>query len=197
MGSSERTDQVPLPVGRSVRDVIRCAAATSALLLRRRISLPDGQVGRRMQFADGTSARIYLETVVRDALVTQPCVLIVQFKLRWVRGRAGHAFFRLESLLNTPLFVGFPGFVSKLWLADDEKGRYRGVYEWNRPDLAESYARALWRMLAIVSVADSIRYHVRLAIHRDELLNRPADSRQALDAPEWSQPVAITAAHTT
>jgi hypothetical protein len=29
--------------------------------------------------------------------------------------------FRAESLLNTPLFVGFPGFVSKLWLAHDEQ----------------------------------------------------------------------------
>jgi hypothetical protein len=28
--------------------------------------------------------------------------------------------FRAESILNTPLFAGFPGFVSKLWLAHDE-----------------------------------------------------------------------------
>jgi hypothetical protein len=37
-------------------------------------------------------------------------------------GAPGIALFRWESLLNTPLFVSFPGFVSKLWLADDEHG---------------------------------------------------------------------------
>jgi hypothetical protein len=47
-----------------------------------------------------------------------------------VRG-LGHAAFRGESLLNTPLFAGFPGFVSKLWLANDGLGRYRGLYEWD------------------------------------------------------------------
>ena len=65
-----------------------------------------------------------------------PCVLVVEFRLRAVRG-LGHAAFRRESLLNTPLFAGFPGFVSKLWLADDERCRYRGFYEWDDPGLAE------------------------------------------------------------
>src|SRR5688572_5354701 len=53
----------------------------------------------------------------------------------------GHALFRWESLLNTPLFVGFAGFVSKLWLAHDEDGVYRGFYEWDGPARAEYYAR--------------------------------------------------------
>src|SRR6266581_2984785 len=73
--------------------------------------------------------------------------LLRQFRLRAVRG-LGHAAFRRESLLNTPLFAGFPGFVSKLWLAHDDLGRYRGLYEWDAPLLAENYARALWRVLA-------------------------------------------------
>ena len=59
-----------------------------------------------------------------------PAVLVVAFRLRWVRG-IGHRMFRLESLLNTPLFVGFPGLVSKLWLAHDAAGVYRGVYQWD------------------------------------------------------------------
>jgi hypothetical protein len=70
-------------------------------------------VGVRLGFADGTSARVYRETVVDRGPTLDPCVLIVEFRLRAVRG-PGHAAFRLESLLNTPLFAGFPGFVSKL-----------------------------------------------------------------------------------
>src|SRR5262245_45796041 len=80
-----------------------------------------------------------------------------RFRLRWVHGR-GHRLFRLESLLNTPLFVGFPGFVSKLWLAHDENRVYRGLYEWDGPDLAEAYVRALWWALIVVSERDSIRH---------------------------------------
>jgi hypothetical protein len=63
--------------------------------------------------------------------------------------------------LNTPLFVGFPGFVSKLWLAHDEKSLYRGVYQWNDGRQADRYVRALWWVLAAVSVRSSI--HLRRA----------------------------------
>jgi hypothetical protein len=64
----------------------------------------------------------------------------VAFKLRWVHGW-GHPLFRAESLLNTPLFVGFPGFVSKLWLAHDDNEVYRGFYQWNGAQLADAYVR--------------------------------------------------------
>src|SRR5262249_60837442 len=97
-----------------------------------------------VRFADGTSAQVFRETVAERGPARNPCVLVVEFRLRAVRGW-GHAAFRRESLLNTPLFAGFPGFVSKLWLAHDDRGRYRGLYEWDDPLLAEGYARALWR----------------------------------------------------
>src|SRR6516165_8415585 len=142
------------------------------LLWRHRVHLPAEQVGRRLRFADGTSARVYRETVVGRGATEDPCVLVVEFRLRAVRGRA-HAAFRWESLLNTPLFVGFPGFVSKLWLANDERGRYRGLYEWDGPQRADHYARALWRVLALVSVPGSIHYMVLPGPRRGEFLARP------------------------
>ncbi|HEX7161008.1 MAG TPA: hypothetical protein VF223_07200, partial [Trebonia sp.] len=139
-------ERPPLACPAALRALAGCFASTVRLLWQRRMHLPRGRVGMRLRFADGTSGRVYRETVV-DRGPTDPCVLIVEFRLRAVRGR-GHAAFRLESVLNTPLFAGFPGFVSKLWLAHDERGRYRGVYEWDGPLLAENYARALWRVLA-------------------------------------------------
>ena len=126
----------------------------------------------RLRFADGTSARVYRETVVAGRAPADPCVLVVEFRLRVVHGW-GHALFRWESLLNTPLFVGFPGFVSKLWLAHDERGVYRGVYEWDGPVRAEYYARCLWRVLALGSVPGSIHYQVLPGLRRDELLHAP------------------------
>ena len=165
-------EQSPLPVAAALRDVVRCIVTTAVLLARRRVHLPRQHVGRKLGFADGTSATVYRETVVDRPEPADPCVLVVEFRLRAVRGR-GHAVFRWESLLNTPLFVGFPGFVSKLWLANDAHGVYRGVYEWDGPARAEAYARALWRVLALVSVPGSIHYRVVTGVRRSDLLANP------------------------
>jgi hypothetical protein len=177
----------PLAYPAALRALAGCFACTVRLLWQRRMHLPGDRAGMRLRFADGTSGRVYRETVVDRGPVLDPCVLIVEFRLRAVRGR-GHAAFRLESVLNTPLFAGFPGFVSKLWLACDERGRYRGVYEWDGPRLAENYARALWRVLALVSVPGSVHYVVLPGLRRDVLLETPhVLAAAAADAAPWWQ----------
>lgn len=189
IGAADRREivpkQPPLAYPVAVRALAGCFVATARLVGRRRMHLPSQRVGMRLRFADGTSARVFRETVVDRGATVDPCVLVVEFRLRAVRGR-GHAAFRRESLLNTPLFAGFPGFVSKLWLADDERGRYRGLYEWDGPRLAENYARALWRVLALVSVRGSIHYVVLPGLRRDVLLDRPQMlDGAAPDAAVW------------
>ena len=187
------TEQPPLAYRAALKALIGCATSTARLLRQRRIHLPPGHVGMRPRFADGTSARVYRETAVDRGATADPCVLVVEFRLRTVRGR-GHAVFRWESLLNTPLFVGFPGFVSKLWLAADERGRYRGLYEWDGPRRAEAYARALWRVLALVSVPGSVHYIVLPGLRRDELLARPQAPAGTMtaDASAWWRLVALS-----
>jgi hypothetical protein len=185
------TEKPPLAYPAALRAVTSCAVSTVWLLWRRRLHLPRGHVGMRLRFADGTSARVYRETVVDRDATRDPCVLVVGFRLRAVRGW-GHPAFRAESLLNTPLFAGFPGLVSKLWLADDERGRYRGLYEWDDPKLADAYARALWRVLALVSVPGSIHYVVLPGLRRDELLARPQVLAGAADAAAWWRPVDVS-----
>ena len=189
-GTAERsggdviTERPPLPYLAALSAEVSCVAATARLLRQRRIHLPAGHVGVRLHFSDGTSGRVYRETVIDRGATASPCVLVVEFRLRAVRGR-GHDLFRWESLLNTPLFAGFPGLVSKLWLAADERGRYRGVYEWDGPRRAEAYARALWRVLALVSVPGSIHYVVLPGLRRDELLARPQLVADAADTAAW------------
>jgi len=165
-------EQPPLAYPAALRALAGCLAGTARLLWQRRMHLPKERVGMRLRFADGTSAWVYRETTVDRGPTLDPCVLVMEFRLRAVRGR-GHAAFRMESMLNTPLFAGFPGFVSKLWLAHDERGRYRGVYEWDGPRLAEDYARALWWVLALVSVRGSVHYAVLPGLRRDVLLEGP------------------------
>ena len=166
-------DRPPLPPRRALWALVRCAVTTMTLLARGRISQPRDRLGTLLRFGDGSRGRVYRETAVESAPRDAPAVLVVAFRLRWVHGW-GHPMFRAESLLNTPLFVGFPGFVSKLWLAHDDHEVYRGFYEWNDADLADAYVRALWWVLALVSIRESIRYVVLPGLRRDDVLAHPA-----------------------
>lgn len=182
----------PLPPATAWRAVAHCVVESARMLATGVVHWPRGNVGRRLRFADGTTGEVYRETAVALPPV-EPCLLVVCFRLRRVRGR-GHLLFRWESWLNTPLFVGFPGFVSKLWLADDEHGRYRGFYEWDGADLAEHYARSLWRVLALVSEPGSIEFRVVPGIHRDEVLADPGliDGHVGHSDPDWWCPVSTS-----
>jgi hypothetical protein len=160
-------------VGEAYRAVGRSILTTARLLARLRLHLPRRHVGMRLRFPAGTSARVYRETALDGPEPADPCLLVVEFRVRGIRGRVAHALFRAGSLVNTPLFVGFPGFVSKLWVADDGHGVYRGVYDWDGPPRAEAYARALWRLLALVSSRGSIGYRVYPGLRRRDVLAEP------------------------
>ena len=183
-------EKPPLSYPAALWALAGCVLRTGRLLTGGKLHLPAEHVGLRLRFADGSTGRVYRETVAEHGPVREPCVLVVEFRLRGVRGW-GHAAFRRESLLNTPLFAGFPGFVSKLWLANDEQGRYRGLYQWDGARRASHYARALWRVLALVSVPGSIHYIVLPGLYRDDVLARaelldagPAGA-QSPDATAW------------
>jgi hypothetical protein len=154
------------------------------------LHVPRQHVGTRVTFADRTSARVFRETVVDQVPSVNACVLVVEFRLRFVKGW-GHTLFRWESLLNTPLFAGFPGFESKLWLAHDQHDVYRGVYQWDTPERAEYYARCLWQVLALGSVPGSIHYRVLVGLRRDDVLQDPhlLDSRAPDECTAWWRPV--------
>jgi len=184
-------EQSPLPWPVAAAAELRCAANTVGLLLHRRIQLPSDNFGRQVHFANGTSARVYRETVVEGIESRDACVLLVEFRLRFVRSW-WHDIFRRESLLNTPLFVGFPGFVSKLWLAHDERAVYRGIYDWDGPGQAEHYARSLWHVLALGCEPTSIHYRVLPGLRRDQLLAEPTliDATAPEAANAWWRPAA-------
>ena len=61
------------------------------------------------------------------------------------------------------------------------------------PRRAEDYARALWRVLALVSVPDSIHYIVLPGLRRDELLGRPQMASTAMaDPAAWWRPAEVS-----
>jgi hypothetical protein len=185
-------EQSPLPRLAAAQALFRCITTTAALLRRGRVHSPTEHVGMQIHFDDRTSARVYRETVVDAIEPEDVCVLLVEFQLRFVRGW-WHTLFRWVSLLNTPLFVGFPGFVSKLWLTHDQGNVYRGIYDWNNPDDAEHYARALWRVLELGCVPGSIHYKVLPGFRRDEVLSAPVliDQPVADAAMAWWRPISV------
>ena len=90
------------------------------------------------------------------------------------------------------MFVGFPGFVSKLWLADDEQGFYRGLYERDGPARAEHCARRLWRVLALVSVPGPIGYRVVPGIRpADALSDAYATVPEQVTMCRWSRAASV------
>ena len=168
-----RVERPPLPLGPAVWAVTRCATRTAVLLFHRCLHRP-----RHTSAGDVPSL-----TARRPRSTERPLPTSLQPRRRRCSSsasgcvacaaRRAHAVFRLESVLNTVLFAGFPGFVSKLWFANDDNGVYRGLYDWDDPDLAEAYVGALWWVLALVSIPASIHYVVLPDHRRDELLADP------------------------
>lgn len=192
-GSSSADDLADKPPHSAIgaaKAVAASVVCVAGLLAARRIHLPRGNVGRQLRFADGSRTTVYRETVVETDDIDDPAVLIVAFKLQVLNGRVQHRLFRIESILNTPLFAGFSGFVSKLWLTHDQHGVYRGVYQWDGAERAESYARSLWRVLALGSVPGSIHYRVLPGMRREEFVRDPGafGSTRVATGPDWWRP---------
>jgi hypothetical protein len=184
-------ERPPLRMWEGLGALGRCAVRTAELIATRRLHEPSANVGRRVAWADGSTAVVYRETVADVTPTDTPTTLVVSFRLRGVRRERLHRLFRLESELNTILFAGFPGFVSKLWFANDERGVYRGLYDWRDPASAEEYVRALWWALIVVSERTSIHYDVLPGIRRDDLLKIPhlADDVAPDEPTAWWRPV--------
>jgi hypothetical protein len=180
-------EEKPLRLRRAIWALLVCSWHTTALIARRRLHQPVSNVGRRVRFADGTTAAVYRETVIDRTSPQRPAVLVVCFRLRGIRTDWQHALFRIESDLNTVLFAGFPGLVSKLWLRHDDNGLYRGFYQWDDPVLAVAYVRALWWVLALVSEPGSIHYAVLPGLDRDQLITDPSlvDTLEAAPGGWW------------
>jgi hypothetical protein len=166
----------------------RSAVATFRLLAAGRLTSPSTYLGRRLRFADGTTSFVFRETAIRDPNPRDPAVLVVQFRLRAFGHRQFlHALFRRECILHTPLFAGFPGLQTKLWISDTATGVYRGLDEWDGPERAAEYADQLVRLLVPLSTHGSVRYHVIPGIRRRDLFAAPglAGTGQEEGADNW------------
>lgn len=164
---------VATTMSQAAADFARCARSWARLTAQRQLASPKPYVGARLHFADGTTSVVFRETVRRVA-TAEPALLVIQFRLAFLgSNRWGHAAFRRECVLHTPLFAGFPGFRSKLWADDVHTGVYRGLYEWDGAEAARAYALRMTALLAPFSNAGSARFHIVDGIRRDAFLADP------------------------
>jgi len=131
--------------GMSAREWMRMTA-------RHRLARPADHVGAMLSFRDGTTSRVFRETCVVGAATSEPVLLAIRFRLAFLDDLGPlHAGFRRECLIHTPLFAGFRGFRSKLWLEDGDTRIYRGVYQWDGERDAATYAARMVGLLAPLS----------------------------------------------
>ncbi len=150
---------------------LKSACKWARLARGRRLIRPSADVGLPIRFADGTTSRIFRETRLTGPVPDDPVILVIRFRLAFLGDvPVLHAGFRRESLIHTPLFAGFPGFSSKLWLEDRDTRIYRGLYEWNGERSASSYARCMVGLLEPFSNRGTCDFHVVPGLGRYEFL---------------------------
>lgn len=169
---------------------IRCMLLTLTLLGRRKIQLSSSEVGRRITFGDGTTSTVYRETTREPPPATDPVLLAVRFRLRFLgSSRVGHAVFRFESLLNTLLFAAHEGFQTKLWLTDKDTGFYRGLYERADPRSAVEYAETLRVVLRPWVQSGMFAYRIVEDVSRADFLDGRLMPPEGDPATPWWLPV--------
>jgi hypothetical protein len=151
--------------GVSAREWMRMSA-------RHRLARPVHHVGMMLSFRDGTTSRVFRETCVG-------------FRLAFLNDlELLHAGFRRECVIHTPLFAGFRGFRSKLWLEDADTRVYRGVYQWDGQEDAATYAARMVGLLAPLSNRGTARSQLVPGLTRSDYLVDP-DVTTGGASDEW------------
>ena len=78
-------ERPPLRMGEGFGALGRCAVRTAGLIATRRLHEPRTNVGRRVRWADGSTAAVYRETVADVTPTDTPTTLVVSFRPRGVR----------------------------------------------------------------------------------------------------------------
>jgi hypothetical protein len=166
----------------AIADFTRCVIEWARLVVRRQLAFPKTLVGAQLRFGEDDASWVFRETSRPGAPLAEPVLLVIQFRLGFLGSNPRlHALFRHECVLHTPLFAGFPGFRSKLWIDDLRTGVYRGVYEWDGPAAAHHYAGRMVGLLSPFSTRGTARYQVLDGVRRAAFLREHGltpDARQ-------------------
>jgi len=134
------------------------------LLTWRTIHLHRDRLGREYNIHHGgkTNYSVFRETESRDGTPDLLAVLVVGFRLRFIGSNPlFHWMFQRICIISTPIWSGFHGLRTKLWMVDPESKNYLGIYEWAGDQNALAYAEWLTQILRPLSTRGSVWYEVR------------------------------------
>jgi hypothetical protein len=145
-----------------VVDIVRCAARTTGLLLRGHLHVGNERRGREVAFPNGSRFVVFRETCSDLPPVAPPVLLVVHFRLRFVPpgARLRRWLFERESILNTLLFAGCDGYITKLWMVNPATSEYAGMYAWAGAERARGYGDYITAVLRPLAVPGSLSYTV-------------------------------------
>ena len=114
---------------------------------------------------------VFRETESRDGTTDPSTVLVVGFRLRFLGSNSLlHWLFQRICIISTPIWSGFRGFRTKLWMVDYGSKNYLGIYEWAGEQNALSYAEWLVNILRRLSTERSVWYEIYRNKELDEYL---------------------------
>ncbi len=144
------------------RQLLGCATEVGRLLVRRRLHLRRDLIGAVIVTEDGRRLTVFRESLSDAAGDGVEVTLLVWFHLRGTTAssRARAWLFERESILNTVLYAGCPGFARKLWLVERSTGDYAGIYSWHGPDAADDYGSYITAVLRPLSTPGSVSHRV-------------------------------------
>jgi hypothetical protein len=138
--------------------MVACARRTVGLLLGRRLHLRRDRIGTAIVLPDGRPYLVFRESTCDVASDEPEVTLLVWFRLKGTGpDRPWRSWlFERESILNTVLYAGAPGFARKLWLVDRATAGYAGLYTWRGEGSARDYADYITAVLRPLSVPGTV-----------------------------------------
>ena len=125
-----------------------------------RIHFPKDCIGEALAMEEGQEFVNFRQVIV-DPNQDQPAKPGATFRVRFHVAHMSAKQNKLFLLLPIPLFVGLPGFRSKLWMLNETNGDFQGVYEWDTVQDAEKYAVSFaMKFMTMRSVPGSVSYEI-------------------------------------
>jgi len=123
-----------------------------------RLHIPTRRIGEVVADEDGRQFTIFREVVV-DPAKDQPehpgAVLVLHFKVTNISPRLN----KFYSLLPLPLYIGDPGFRSKVFTINGED--CQSIYEWDTVQDAENYVNSMaLKTILMRAVPGSVSYKI-------------------------------------
>ena len=148
----------PLKRETMLRDVSRSVRTALGYVLAGRLHFKRQRLGQIVTADDGQSYTIFREIVVdpRPGQLEKPgAVFILRFQVTNLSPRQNQFF----SLIPIPLYVGFPGFRSKVYTINGSS--CQSIYEFDSVQDAEAYSRsAALQFITRRSVPGSISHRI-------------------------------------